>query len=91
MNEKLYNRLINIFITISCVLIILVMINGKLYNIVPQIILLLASISILINGKFKLKKHSRISFKKQFILGIFSLILSLLTILGAILSMFSRL
>ncbi|KLE17317.1 hypothetical protein [Clostridium sp. C8] len=89
MNEKLYNRLNNIFITISFILIILVMIYSKLYNIVPQIILLLISISTLINGKFKFKRYSRISFKKQFALGILSTILSLILILGATLSIFS--
>lgn len=89
MNEKLYNRLNNIFITISFILIILVMIYSKLYNIVPQIILLLISISTLINGKFKFKRYSRISFKQQFALGILSTILSLILILGATLSIFS--
>ena len=89
MNEKLYNRMNNIFISISFILIILVMIYSKLYNIVPQIILLLASISTLINGKYKIKKYSKVSFKKQFTLGVLFTIFSLILILGATLSIFS--
>ena len=58
MNKKLYNKLNNIFITISFILIILVMIYSELYNIVPQLILLMLSISTLINGKF-FKMHCK--------------------------------
>ena len=87
MNERLYNRLNNIFITISLILIIIASIFDEVFNIIPQITLLFGSISSLINGKFKLKKHTRISFKEQFTLGIIFSIFSSFLIIGYILQL----
>ena len=87
MNERLYNRLNNIFITISLILIIIASIFDEVFNIIPQITLLFGSISSLINGKFKLKKHTRISFKEQFTLGIIFSIFSSFLIVGYILQL----
>ena len=89
MNERLYNRLNNIFISISLILIIIASIFAEIFNIIPQIILLFGSISSIINGRFKFKKYSRTSFKEQFILGMIFLIFSLFLIIGYILELFN--
>ncbi|MDY2630126.1 MAG: hypothetical protein SOV85_02050 [Clostridium sp.] len=86
MNKKLYDKLNNTFISLSFILIVLSMIYTDLFNITPQILLLFGSISVVLNGKFKFTKYSRLSFKEQFILGIIFAAISLITIVGTILS-----
>lgn len=89
MDIRFYNKLNNIFITLSIFLVILVCVYDSLFNIVPQIILLFGSISAIINGKFKFKKYNKVSFKEQFTFGILFAIYSFILIIGAIFSILS--
>lgn len=86
MSEKIYNVLNTIFIIIVLILFILTTINKDIFNIIPQIILLFSGISSVINGKFKYKKYSRVSFKEQFILGICVTILAIVYLTGTTIS-----
>lgn len=81
MTRNFYNKLNNIFIFLSIILTVLALIYNNLFDIVTAIIFLLGGISAIINGKFKLNKYNKISFKEQFYLGIFFLLFSIFLII----------